>query len=130
MYAVEVSRSVADLPAWIFASLCLVGLLLFAGRNGYIAWCQFVLSEPASSFAPLAGGCLGVGAVLAAPLGAWSDRLPYTLIPLVLDFGALPYFALFAWDCLRNHGPETEMTAEEYRERQRSKRTAENPAED
>ncbi len=75
----------ADLPAWIFASLCLIGFLLFAAYNGFIAWCQFVLSAPASSFAPLAGGCLGVGAVLAAPLGSWSDRLPYVLIPLVLD---------------------------------------------
>ncbi len=120
----------ADLPAWIFASLCLAVFLLFAGRNGSIAWCQFVLSEPARSFGPVVGGCLGVGAILATPLGAWTDRLPYVLIPLVLDFGTLPYLALFAWDCLRNRGPVTEMTAEEYRQRQRSKKAEENPAED
>ena len=58
----------ADFPAWIFASLCLIGFLLFAGRNGFIAWCQFVLSEQAPSFAPVVGGCLGVGAILAAAL--------------------------------------------------------------
>ncbi len=120
----------ADLSAWIFASLCLIGFLLFAAYNGFIAWCQFVSSEPAPPFGPVVGGCLGVGAILAAPLGAWTDRLPYVLIPLVLDFGALPYLALFARDCLRNRGPETEMTLEEYRERRRSKQAEENPTED
>jgi len=120
----------ADLPAWIFASLCLIGFLLFAGYNGFIAWRQFVLSEPAPSFGPVIGGCLGVGAILAAPLGAWTDRLPYVLIPLVLDFGSLPYLALFVRDRLRNRRPEKEMTLEEYRERRRLEHTEENPAED
>ncbi len=120
----------ADLPAWIFASLCLIGFLLFAAYNGFIAWCRFVLSEPARSFGPVVGGCLGVGAILAAPLGAWTDRLPYVLIPLVLDFGALPYLALFARDCLRNRGPEKEMTLEEFRERRRSEQAEENLAKD
>ncbi len=119
-----------DLPAWIFASLCLIGFMLYACYNGLIAWCQFVLSESARSYAPVIGGCLGVGAILAAPLGAWTDRLPYVLIPLVLDFGALPYLALFVRDCLRNRGPEKEMTLEEYRERRRSEQAEENSAKD
>ncbi len=120
----------ADLPAWIFASLCLIGFLLFAVYNGIVAWRQFVLSEPTPSFGPVLGGCLGVGAILAVPLGAWTDRLPYVLIPLALDFGTLPYLALFAWDCLRNRGPEKEMTLEEYRARRQSEQAEENPAED
>ncbi len=120
----------ADFPAWFFASLCLIGFLLFASYNGFIAWCQFVLSAPSPSFAPVFGGCLGVGAILAAPLGVWTDRLPYVLIPLVLDFGALPYVALFVWDCLRNRGPVNEMTLEEYREWRRSKQGEENLEED
>ncbi len=120
----------ADLLAWIFASLCLIGFLLIAGYNGYIAWRQFVLSESAPSFGPVLGGCLGVGAILAAPMGAWTDRLPYVLIPLVLDFGALPYLALFVRVCLRHRGPEMEMTLEEYRDRRRSEQAEENPTEE
>lgn len=120
----------ADILAWIFASFCLIGFLPFAGYNGFIAWSRIVRSRPSPSFAPIVGGCLGVGAVLAAPLGAWTDRLPYGLIPLVLDFGTLPYLVLFAWDCLRNRGPATEMTLEEYRARRRSRGDDEGPAED
>ena len=67
---------------------------------------------------------------MAAPRGAWTDRLPYVLIPLVIDFGALPYLALFARDCLRNRGPVKEMTLEEYRERRQSEQAEENPAEE
>ena len=44
------------------------------------------------SVAPLIGGILGAIAVLAAPFGTMSDRLPYLWVPAVLDCGALPYF--------------------------------------
>ena len=43
----------ADLPAWIFASSCLIGFLLFAGYNGFIAWSNFVLSASTPSYAPV-----------------------------------------------------------------------------
>ena len=48
----------------------------------------------------------------------------------MLDFGALPYLALFVRDRLRNRAPAKEMTLEEYREWRRSEQAEENPAED
>ena len=120
----------ADLPAWIFASSCLIGFLLFAGYNGFIAWSNFVLSASTPSYAPVIGGCLGVGAVLALPLGAWTDRVPYVAIPLMLDFGTLPYLALLAREWCRNSGLEKEMTLGEYKERRESQEAGESPSDD
>lgn len=105
----------ADLPAWIFTLLCLAGFLMFAGFNNWIAWGQFCAREWRPSYAPLAGGACGVGAVLAAPLGAWFDRLPYAVLPLLLDFGSLPYLALFLWVMIKRRGPERVYTLAEYR---------------
>ena len=63
--------------------------------NGSVAWRQFIMKEPdGPSFAPLLPGIVGVVAILAAPFGELSDRLSYLWIPLVVDFGSIPYFLI------------------------------------
>lgn len=86
----------ADVPRWIFVLVLTGGFLVFAAYNAWIAW-ERLRDDPAPSPAPIAGGVLGLGAVLAMPLGDLGDRLPYAFIPLVLDAGCLPYLAIGLW---------------------------------
>lgn len=92
----------ATAPDWI-AALIAAGLFAaFAGYNARIAWLVHVARDWAPSYAPVFGGVAGLGAVLAVPLGSLGDRLPYGLIPLVLDVGCLPYLTAFFWMLLRD----------------------------
>lgn len=87
----------AAAPAWIAALIAAAFFVVFAGYNAWIAWQVYVAREHAPSFGLFFGGIAGLGAVLAMPLGSVSDRLPYSLIPLVLDAGCLPYLTAFLW---------------------------------
>lgn len=88
---------------WIFflgfSAMFCVGALF----NGSIAWRQWIMKEPdGPSFAPLLPGIVGVVAVLAAPFGELSDRLSYLWIPLVVDFGSIPYFLAVVFYTIRD----------------------------
>lgn len=88
-------------PAWI-AALVLAGFfVVFAFYNSLVVWETYVVPGYPRSYAPFVGGIAGLGAVLAMPLGSLSDRLPWSLIPLVLDAGCLPYLAAILWTLYR-----------------------------
>lgn len=112
----------ADLPAWLFAAICLSGFLLFAGYNSFMAWSVYVKSEHAQSIGPVFGGLIGFVGLLIAPVGEWTDRLAYAWIPLLLDFGCVPYLAVLFWDMARNRRTDKEMTLEKYRQMRRSQK--------
>ncbi|MDH3703859.1 MAG: hypothetical protein OEU46_21400 [Alphaproteobacteria bacterium] len=113
----------ADLSAWIIAAICIGGCLFIAGYNGFMAWSVYVKSEHAQSIGPVFGGLMGFIGLLIAPIGDWTGRLAYAWIPLLLDVGCLPYLTLFFWDMVRNRGPATEMTLEEYQRIRRSRQS-------
>ena len=92
----------AAVSAWIAALIAGGFFVVFAGFNAWIVWQVYVAREHAPSFAPFFGGIAGLGAVLAMPLGSLSDRLPYCLIPLVLDAGCLPYLTAIVWVLFRD----------------------------
>ena len=78
----------------IFLSALLI-YLLGAAFNGYAAWRQWFKKDPAGpSIAPLIAGAIGVVAVLSAPIGALSDRIPYIWLPMLFDCGSVPHFFL------------------------------------
>lgn len=80
-------------------------LLLFAVAaffNASIAWRIWVRRETdGPSTAPLIGGLIGMVAVLAAPFGELSQRLPFLWVPLLLDYGSGPYFLMVVYYLLR-----------------------------
>ena len=89
-------------PAWIAAFIAAGIFVVFAGYNAWVAWTVHVAPEYARSYAPFIGGIAGLGAVLAMPLGSVGDRLPWSLIPLVLDAGCLPYLMAILWTLYRD----------------------------
>jgi hypothetical protein len=81
----------------IFAGFSLA-FIVGATFNGLIAWREwYEKNSQGSSFAPFLFGVVGVVAVLSAPFGELSERLPYLWIPIVLDCGTGPYFLLVAY---------------------------------
>ena len=94
------------LPDWIAAFIAAGFFFVFAGYNAWVAWTAHVAPEYARSYAPIFGGIAGLGAVLAMPLGSIGDRWPWSLIPLVLDAGCLPYLATFLWWLYRNRNTD------------------------
>ena len=89
-------------PAWIAALIAAGFFVVFASYNAWVAWETHVARGYARSHAPFIGGIAGLGAVLAMPLGSVGDRLPWSLIPLVLDAGCLPYLAAIFWTLYRD----------------------------
>ena len=89
-------------PAWTAALISGGIFCIVAGYNAWIAWQRFVVRTPAPSLAPFIGGIAGLGAVIAMPVADLSVRLPYGLIPLVLDAGCLPYLAVVYWAVFSN----------------------------
>jgi hypothetical protein len=83
------------LVQWVVAS-ALAGLwLLLALYNGQLAWQQFVRRrDDGRGLAPVFGGLFGAGAVMLAPVGTAQDRIVFAWLPVVLDFGCLPYLLL------------------------------------
>lgn len=76
-----------------------IGASLFfvvgATFNGWIAWREWIKKESdGPPLAPLIAGAVGVIAVLVAPFGELSERLPYLWIPIAFDFGTGPYFLM------------------------------------
>ena len=80
--------------------LGLASILLLAGglitlANGYYFWLGIRHpGEQTPSLGPLIGGIAGVAGLSLAPIGSFSDRLPYLWIPLVLDLGTGLYFGM------------------------------------
>ncbi len=74
--------------------LLLGGLMTLA--NGYYFWLGIRHpGERTPSLGPLIGGIAGVAGLSLAPIGSFSDRLPYLWIPFVLDLGSGMYFGMF-----------------------------------
>lgn len=84
-------------PDWIAVLIAAGFFVVFASYNAWVAWTAHVAPEHARSNAPFLGGIAGLGAVLAMPIGSVGDRLPWSLIPLVLDAGCPPYLAAIFW---------------------------------
>ena len=81
---------------WMFFMGFSLAFLVGATYNGLIAYREWwEKNSDGSSFAPLVFGAVGVVAVLSAPFGELSERLPYLWLPIILDCGSAPYF-LFA----------------------------------
>jgi hypothetical protein len=86
---------------WIIFVSTLVLSLLGAAFNGIIAWREWYEKESdGPSAAPLIFGAIGVVAVLSAPFGELSERIPFLWIPIVFDYGTGPYFLLVAYTLL------------------------------
>lgn len=80
---------------WTLFLSSLLIYLLGAAFNGYVAWLQWIKKDPdGPSIAPLIAGAIGVVAVLSAPIGELTDRIPYIWIPMLFDCGTIPYFLL------------------------------------
>ena len=69
---------------------------IYNGSNAYRDWFE-KNSEGGPSIAPLVFGVIGMVAVVSAPFGELSERLPYLWIPIVLDCGSGPYFLCVAY---------------------------------
>lgn len=80
---------------WIIFIGALLFFLVGVTFNGLIAWREWIEKESdGPSLAPLISGAIGVVAVLSAPFGELSERLPFLWIPIVFDFGTGPYFLM------------------------------------
>jgi uncharacterized membrane protein YeaQ/YmgE (transglycosylase-associated protein family) len=80
---------------WVVFSGFSLAFLVGATYNGLIAYRElWEKNSDGSSFAPLIFGIIGALAVLSAPFGELSERLPYLWLPLVIDCGTGPYFVL------------------------------------
>ncbi|UCH45292.1 MAG: hypothetical protein JSV11_00880 [Nitrospiraceae bacterium] len=83
---------------WILFIFCTVIFLIAAFFNGYVAWREWCRGQhQGPSFAPILFGVIGSGAVLMAPYGTFTGRLPYAWIPLFVDFGCIPYITYGLW---------------------------------
>lgn len=83
---------------WIIAGLLAMAYLVIAVFN----WSTVLRrSVEGPSPAPLLGGALGVAAVGVCPLEG-SNR--YIWVPLLVDYGSIPYFAFFVWELIRTRG--------------------------
>lgn len=80
---------------WLVFLAALIFFLGIALFNNTIAWRQWVkdISE-GPSIAPFIGGLIGVVAVLSAPFSDINDRIVFLWLPLIIDFGSLPYLVL------------------------------------
>ena len=80
---------------WVVAAALGAVWALFAVDNGRTAWRQIIQGEDdGRPFSPLVGGLVGSVAVALAPVGGLPERLPWALVPAVLDFGSLPYLGM------------------------------------
>jgi len=87
-----------SITQWIIFLSTLLLYLLGATFNGIIAWRIWYKKEiEGPSVAPLLFGLIGVVAVLFAPFGELSERIPFLWIPIVFDYGTGPYFLLVAY---------------------------------
>jgi hypothetical protein len=83
---------------WIFFIFCAGVFLIAAFFNACVAWRVWFRGQPdGPSFAPILFGVIGLGAVLMAPFGTLAERASYAWLPLVLDFGCIPYLVYFVW---------------------------------
>ena len=95
-----------DVALWVIVVALGAVWALFALDNGRIAWRQIIRGDDdGRPFSPLVGGVIGGIAVAVAPVGGLADRLPWAVVPAVLDFGTLPYIGLClvgpAWENAR-----------------------------
>ena len=98
---------------YVVAGVLALLWLLVTVANGQLLWDK-LRGRESGSFVPFLGMILGVAAVLVAPQGP--ERLPFLLIPVVLDVGVLllPLFVLgTAWEKLRPSNEEEDEEAEE-----------------
>lgn len=98
------SNAKVDAVLWVIVAVLGGVWAFFALDNGQTAWRQIVRAEcDARSFSPWLGGVLGAVAVAVAPVGELGDRLPWAVVPVVLDFGSLPYLGLCLFGPAWNH---------------------------
>jgi hypothetical protein len=84
-----------EVGLWVFVVALGVVWVLCALDNGRTAWRQIICGEDdGRPFSPLIGGLVGGIAVAVAPVGGLAERLPWVIVPAVLDFGSLPYIGL------------------------------------
>jgi len=87
---------------WIAFIVALLAYAVGAVFNGLVGWRVWIRDESdGPSVAPFLFGLIGIGAVLVAPFGELSDRLPWLWLPLLLDYGSGPYLLLILIYLLR-----------------------------
>ena len=79
---------------WMFVVALSCVWAFYSLDNGRIAWRQIVGDDDGRPFSPLLGGLVGGAAVFLAPVSGLADRIPWVLVPVVIDFGSLPYLIL------------------------------------
>jgi hypothetical protein len=83
---------------WVLCALAIGAYLSGASQNASIAWREWYHGDSRGpSLNPVIFGMIGVFAVLAAPFGTLADRLWWVWVPLLLDFGSLPYLVFSIW---------------------------------